>query len=262
MRRCLDRRGVVLGVVVIGALMTTAVVRVVRGHDDDVGVDDDALEGPTDADEALVSWFARSPLTNGTLAEGAMYTVIQREYDYDGEVKRRGRQRGLFSTISGDRGVLATVRVSGGMTATRGDWEENGPQRALAEVNYEWALAVMLMRERAKGKASKFAPFVHSLYAHTPASAVVVSAGAREALEAYSAGETIQDADADVKRGWASAKKTFKQFPTIFSNVISSRVRRSRRLWRLCARTRSPSIRRMATALQARRIARSFPWRI
>ena len=102
-----------------------------------------------------------------------MYTVIQREYDYDGEVKRRGRQRGLFSTISGDRGVLATVRVSGGMTATRGDWEENGPQRALAEVNDEWALAVMLMRERAKGKASKFAPFVHSLYAHTPASAVV-----------------------------------------------------------------------------------------
>jgi len=203
---------VVVGVVALGALVTTTSAAVVRGDDDD------ALEGPTDADEALVSWFAQSPLTHGTLAGGAMYTVIQREYDYDGGVKRRGRQRGVFSTSSGDRGVLATLRVSGGLTATRGDWEENGPQRALAEVNDEWALAVMLMRERAKGKASKFAPFVHSLYAHTPASAVVVSAGAREALEAYSAGETIQDADADVKRGWASAKKTFKQFPTIFSN--------------------------------------------
>jgi len=176
---------------------------------------------PSDVDVALARWFERANERDGALASGTVVATLDDDDDIDeGRTRRGKRRRGLFGKTrgGGPNDVVATVSVRGGLKTTRGDDDANGAQRELANENEEWALSVVLMRERAKGKASRYAPFVESLYEHTPASAVAVSEDAREALEAYSAGETIKAADADVERGWISARKTFEKFPTIFSS--------------------------------------------
>jgi len=206
---------------------TTLVMTTVAAADDRGGGD---VETPDAIDEAFMAWYdARAAVGDETArTPPPVYanTAARGRDDATRGIDAR-RQRGLFGSTAarekgeesksrkrggvGDDDVLPKFRIRDALTAS-------SPTRALGKENDEWALALELAKERAKGKASRYSPFVESLYEHTPAASTRVPKKASVLLRGHAAAATLKRYQDDAIEGWKKSEKIFKKFPTIFSS--------------------------------------------
>ncbi|CEG00366.1 Rubisco LS methyltransferase, substrate-binding domain [Ostreococcus tauri] len=162
---------------------------------------------PDAKDEAFVAWLdAGAVVDDGSTGDGGrfVYAAIEDEDGTGG-----GRRRGVFARESGTGGTIARVREERAVRA-------RGTTATVSNESAEWALAIELAMEREKGVASRYRPFVDSLYERTPANSTVVSKKARERLAEHHAEKVMRRYDEDIVRGWNAAVRTFRTFPTIF----------------------------------------------
>jgi len=158
-----------------------------------------------------VSFAAHVAMDDG--ASAYVYALIEDEDDGAG----RGRARGVFARQDGVAGrAIARIATERGIRASE----------TIADVSRddgEWALAIELMVQRSLGGVSKHAPFVTSLFRHTPASGTKISVEARARLREHYAERVVEAYDDNLARGWHRASQTFEKFPTIFSGEVFTR---------------------------------------
>lgn len=213
------------------AVMVMVMVATTVAADDGVDREGGDVETPDAIDEAFMAWYdARAVVedeTGRTPPPVYANTAARARDDATREINAR-RQRGLFGSAAarekgdeesksrkrggvGDDDVLPKFPIRDALTAS-------SPTRALGEENDEWALALELAKERAKGKASRYSPFVETLYEHTPAASTRVPKKASVLLRGHAAAATLKRYEDDAIEGWKKSEKIFKKFPTIFSS--------------------------------------------
>ena len=200
----LARRAVAIAVAVAGVALAAT-----RASDDARATATvTAIATPTALDARFLRWMDARALaaTDDARARGM---VVARVEDWEDERAVGARRtRGAFGARGGKGEVETRIARDAAL--------ERGATTAGAGKD-EWALAIELMRERAKGGVSAYAPFVESLYEHTPARAVETSRAARARLEGHAAAETMREYERDAEDGWRAARRTFETFPSIFS---------------------------------------------
>lgn len=186
-----------LSVVFLGAVALST-----RANGVSAELSDDDGVFPNRLDEALAEWYTKDG--RSTNVRDAVYAEI---VGSESEVSSTSRRRGFFGKMRGGgaEDARATVAREKALTV---DWGNEAE---------EWALAMQLIKERSKGDASRFHPFIESLYAHTPAAASRLSERARQRLKGHSALAVFKKYDATLEKGWKSAMRTVEAFPTIFS---------------------------------------------
>ena len=217
-----------VAVMMVMLLATTTTTTVAA--DDGVDREGGDVETPDAIDEAFMAWYdARAVVgdeTGRTPPPVYANTAARGRDDATRGIDAR-RQRGLFgSAAAREKGEESKSRKRGGVGdddvlpkfPIRDALTASSPTRALGEENDEWALALELAKERAKGKASRYSPFVESLYEHTPAASTRVPKKASVLLRGHAAAATLKRYEDDAIEGWKKSEKIFKKFPTIFSS--------------------------------------------
>lgn len=211
--------------VAVMMLTTTALSTTTGAAEDRVDKDGD-VQTPDAIDEAFMAWYDLRAVVGdeiGGRTPPPVYADTGRDDAMHGIDARR--QRGLFGSAAardkkrggiGDDDVLPKFPIGDALTAS-------SPTRALGEENDEWALALELAKERGKGKASRYSPFVESLYDHTPAASTRVSQKATSRLRDHAAAATLKRYEEDAIEGWKKSEKIFKKFPTIFPSDTITR---------------------------------------
>ena len=204
-------------------MLTTTALSTTTGAAEDRVDEDGDVQTPDAIDEAFMAWYDLRAVVGdemGGRTPPPVYADAGRDDATQGIDARR--QRGLFGSAAardkkrggiGDDDVLPKFPIRDALTAS-------SPTRALGEENDEWALALELAKERGKGKASRYSPFVESLYDHTPAASTRVSQKATSRLRDHAAAATLKRYEDDAIEGWKKSEKIF-----FCCNSKTSRIR-------------------------------------